>query len=58
LSRVASLSFFDPTLVTFAIATTGNSAMLEEIGSSKIFTIADQSEFARLSGDHNSMHME
>jgi NAD(P)-dependent dehydrogenase (short-subunit alcohol dehydrogenase family) len=32
--------------------------MLEESGGSKIFTIADQSEFARLSGDYNPMHMD
>lgn len=32
--------------------------MLEKSGGSKIFTIADRSEFARLSGDHNSMHMD
>jgi hypothetical protein len=32
--------------------------MLEKSGGSKIFTIADQSEFARLSGDHNPMHMD
>ena len=32
--------------------------MTEDSGGSKIFTIADQSEFARLSGDHNPIHMD
>jgi acyl dehydratase/NAD(P)-dependent dehydrogenase (short-subunit alcohol dehydrogenase family) len=32
--------------------------MLDESGGSKIFTIADQLEFARLSGDHNPMHVD
>jgi NAD(P)-dependent dehydrogenase (short-subunit alcohol dehydrogenase family) len=32
--------------------------MQEETGGSKIFTIADQLEFARLSGDHNPMHLD
>ena len=32
--------------------------MLKESSDSKIFTIADQLEFARLSGDHNPMHMD
>jgi hypothetical protein len=32
--------------------------MLKQSGSSKIFTTADQLEFARLSGDHNPIHMD
>jgi acyl dehydratase/NAD(P)-dependent dehydrogenase (short-subunit alcohol dehydrogenase family) len=32
--------------------------MLKESSESKTFTIADQLEFARLSGDHNPMHMD
>src|SRR6516225_9452986 len=32
--------------------------MPEESGGAKIFTNKDQSEFARLSGDHNPMHMD
>jgi acyl dehydratase len=32
--------------------------MLEESGSSKVFTTADQLQFAQLSGDHNPMHMD
>jgi hypothetical protein len=32
--------------------------MLKESSETKTFTIADQLEFARLSGDHNPMHMD